>query len=136
MQLHSQMHNSITVHETRENIHLFCTYTIFLRAFLLNINPHEVQKLICVNQRGNVDIYQSRFFEHFLRRIILYVFILFIEKFCIFRYGYKIHCQLCPKTFYKSTSCAGDQSSVPSLCFQCSPAPRGYKEMSSILADQ
>ncbi len=50
-----------------------------------------------------------------------------------------IHWQLCPKTFYKSTSCAGDLSSVdsvPSLCFQCSPFPAGYKEMSSILADQ
>ncbi len=67
------MHNSITVHETRENIHLFCTYMIFLPAFLINIDPHEVQKLICVNQRGNVDIYQSRFFENFLRkRIMLY----------------------------------------------------------------
>ncbi len=44
-----------------------------------------------------------------------------------------------PKTFNKSTACAGDLpsiDSVPSLCFQCSPFPGGYKEMSSILADQ
>ncbi len=68
------MHNSITVQETRENIHLFCKYTIFLRAFLLKFNPQGPETDMCISTR-KLGIYQSRFFNHFLKkRIMLYIF--------------------------------------------------------------